>query len=163
MKKVTIKLKEMNIMSEMFYLLVPITLNKRKGILLVDTGASRTVFDTEQFKRFKTKSKIIVSPMNSAAAGGNLNTQLTLLKKLQVDKITLKNYVPGIADLSHMNGMFTSFKYEPIDGVLGADVLRSHGATLDFKNKTLSFEFNQKKVDKENAKYVTNIKKHLNL
>lgn len=162
-KKVTIKLKELAINNEMFHHLIPITINKKKGVLLIDTGASRSIFDAERFKRFKVKENQCAAPIAPAGAGGPVTSNLCILKNIKVDKLELKNLLIGTVDLSHVNNMFNAFKVEPVDGVLGADVLRNYGACLDFKNNTVSFEFNEKKVARENNTYLKKLKSVVNL
>ncbi len=162
-KTITIKLTELCIMDELYHHIVNIEINKVKGILLIDSGASRTMFDTERFKRFKSVSKTCQSPMNPSGIGGQVQANLTILRKIKIEKLSISNYAIGIIDLSHINNMFTSFKKNPIDGVLGADMLKSHGAILNFRNNTLCLSFDEKEINKKNSTMKAAMKKHLNI
>lgn len=155
----------MDIMGEIKHHIVPCKINGKTGKLLVDTGASKTVFDTQRFKRFKHKGKICLAPAPSAGAGGSINgMQITILKNVTVLKnASIKNYLVALADLSHINNLFTSFKTEPVDGVLGNDFLISHGATIDFANDSIQLNFDEKKINKINLDNANKMKKIINI
>lgn len=165
MKKIKEKLELMNIMNEMIHHIATCKINGKSGRLLVDTGASKTVFDKDRFKRFKHKGKICLSPSPTAGAGGPLsNIQITILKNMNVlKKVNIKNYLVALTDLSHLNNLFTSLKAKPIDGVLGNDFLVSHGATIEFSNNSITLEYDEKKISKNNLDAYNKIKKFVNL
>src|SRR5688572_9681579 len=102
-KNIKIKLTELCIMNELYHHIVTVEINKVKGILLIDSGASRTMFDTERFKNFNSISKECQSPMNPSGIGGQVQANLTCLPEIKIDKLIIKNYPIGLIDLSHIN------------------------------------------------------------
>lgn len=161
MKKIKTKLELMNIMDEIFHHIVPCKINGKNGRLLVDTGASKTVFDVERLKKFNHKGKTPMAMSPSAGAGGILNgMQIIILKNMNIlKKINAKNYLVALTDLSHINHLFTSLKGEAIDGVLGNDFLINYGATIDFAKNSVEFNFDEKKMNKKHLENMMKIKK----
>jgi len=42
-----------------------------------------------------------------------------------------------VIDLMHINMALTEHKTQPINGIIGADVLQKYGAIINYKDKTL--------------------------
>lgn len=156
-------MKEICMMGESYHYIVAIKVNNKKGVLLVDTGASRTVFDKTRFERFKVKEKKANSPMSPVGLGGQVQTDITILKNLKIDKLEAKNYLVAVTDLGHINHMFVSLKQEPIDGVLGSDFLKKYRAIIDLRKLEMLLEFNPKEVEKQTKEYIKNVRQHLNV
>lgn len=165
MKTIKSKLELVDIMGEGFHYIAEVKINGKKGMLIVDSGASRSVFDKERFKTFKAKTKQTLSPMQSAGAGGTISDmQITIVKNITFfQKLNIKNYLIALADLSHINNVLTTFKKQPIDGVIGSDILKTYGAIVDFAKCTITLNFDEKKINKANADYIKAVRKNINV
>jgi len=122
-----------------FHLLVNIRVNGKPARVLIDTGASQTVFDKTRIKNFLEEEKFESHDKLSTGLGTNdMKSQLLLIKKISVGKIEIKNYKTVVIDLSHVNVAYKHMKQKPIDGVLGSDILEKHKAVIDYWKKILT-------------------------
>lgn len=113
-------------------------INGKPCVLLVDTGASRTVFDQERIRLYIGSQKTDKHEKVSSGLGTNsMLTETTVLNKFKLGTLLLEKYSAVILDLSHVNMTYREMGLPPIDGVLGSDVLFRYKATLDYKKKEL--------------------------
>jgi len=121
-----------------FHLLVNIRVNGKPACLLIDTGASQTVFDKERIRNFLKKEKFEKHDKLSTGLGtSNMKSHLAVIKKISLHKIEIKNYKTVVIDLSHVNVAYKQMRQKPIDGVLGSDILKKYKAVIDYGKKKL--------------------------
>ncbi|WP_299894823.1 retropepsin-like aspartic protease [uncultured Aquimarina sp.] len=111
-------------------------LNSVEGNFIVDTGASNSCvgFDAvEKFKLFTQESDV-----KAAGAGAtDMHTQLSKKNTLQLGKWSRKNVSLILFDLTHVNTALTAHDATPVDGIIGADVLKRGKAVIDYEKKCL--------------------------
>lgn len=119
--------------SEGGHLFVKAIIEKKEVTMLIDTGASSTVFDIGTIKKI-LKQDVFQSHHNEAKGIGNvsLESHHTLFEVLQIGKIKIKNYKAVLIDLAHVNKLYSSFKIKKIAGIIGSDLLRKHKAEINF-------------------------------
>src|SRR3989337_3113444 len=101
MAKITIPIRLLNL-DDGFHLLVNIRVNGKRARLLIDTGASQTVFDKERIKNFLSKEKFEKHNKLSTGLGtSNMKSHLAVIKNISLGKIEIKNYKTVVIDLSH--------------------------------------------------------------
>lgn len=112
------------------------SVNGVKGLFILDTGASSSCVGFEAIKVFKLKAKD--SEVKAAGAGAtNMLTQISKKNKLKIGKWK-KDRVPLILfNLTHVNTALTSFNAKPVDGIIGADILKKAKAIIDYDKKYL--------------------------
>lgn len=121
-----------------FHLLVNIRVNGKPVRLLLDTGASKTVFDKERAKRFLSEEKLEKHDKLSTGLGtSNMKSHLAVIERISLGKIEIKNYKTVVMDLSHVNVAYGEMKQKPIDGVLGSDILKKYKAVIDYGKRRL--------------------------
>lgn len=105
---------------------------------MIDTGASQSVLDINRISRFVTEKKFKkIDGFTSDLSNNNLLSHLVDLKKIQLDKLVLKNRQLILLDLTNVNQSYAMLKTKPVDGVLGGDLLNELNAVIDYKQKTL--------------------------
>jgi clan AA aspartic protease (TIGR02281 family) len=117
--------------------------------MLIDTGASRTVFDSVSIKSILgTDLKSLQSNERLSAGIGTTNLESLFLniKTLKIGSIRIKNYQAVLIDLDQVNNMYTSLGLPAIEGVLGGDLLISLGAIIDYRKMTLKLRKPQKQL-----------------
>lgn len=136
-----IPLKFITIESDGVHLLVSVKINNKKAKMLVDTGASRTVFDITRIVRFTGKKKFGKNEQFSTGLGTNsMQSHNTVLKKLEIGKLKIKDFDAILLDLSHVNDSYEKIGHGTIDGVLGGEILVKHKAVIDYGKKQLKLK-----------------------
>ena len=105
--------------------------NGLEALLLVDTGASGTVFDSSSVERLCLKP----SGEGESAAGLGTSNQLTSLcrlESLEIGPLRLEPFEVRIVDMSHVNQVLLQRGARACDGVLGADILIGRSAIIDY-------------------------------
>lgn len=110
--------------------------NGEDALLLIDTGASRTVFDASSAARLR----LDFEEAGEAAAGLGVTQQQTrrgTLQSFAVGSLQIPEMQAWIVDLSHVNTVLQQRGATPCAGVLGADLLAGRSAVIDYKSSTL--------------------------
>jgi hypothetical protein len=104
---------------------------------IVDTGASKTVFDnalSENFREAKHESEEV----HTAGIGEKpLESSVGYLKPFSLGKYKLDEMRVALLDLSHINHFYSKVTNLKICGLLGSDFLLKHEAVVDYKKKRL--------------------------
>jgi hypothetical protein len=138
----TIPFKILNIDGEGFHLMIKIKINNKVSHLIVDTGASKTVFDKNRIKKFVSEKKFDTHDKLSSGLGTNsMESQLVTLKKIKIGEVEILNYHTILLDLSHVNQSYEQIGLKPVDGVLGSDVLLKYNAVIDYEKKIVKLKF----------------------
>lgn len=116
-----------------FHLLITIRVNGKPARLLIDTGASKTVFDKEMVVKFLSIERFEKHDKLSTGLGtGTMKSHLAVIDTISIGKTKIKNYKTVVIDLSHVNRAYKQMRQKPIDGVLGSDILKEYGAIINY-------------------------------
>lgn len=114
-------------------------INGKKAHLIVDTGASQTVFDKYRIEHFLGHKKFEKSEALSTGLGTNsMESHLVKIPGLVVGDFEIKDEIMILLDLSHVNESYALMKLKPVDGVIGGDVLKKYNGVIDYGKKTLT-------------------------
>ena len=109
--------------------------NSVSGRFILDTGASNScvcISLEDKFKVISKESKEKASSANSEMT----HTKISKSNAIQIgkweDKIDLISF-----DMNHINNALSEKKVPPIDGILGADVLKKSKAVIDYESNKL--------------------------
>lgn len=145
-KKTTIPIEILNIENDGIHLMTHVYINRKKAVMIIDTGASRTVFDKTRIQRFTGNEEIKKNDKKSTGVGGNdMVSHETMVRSFRLGKLTIKNYTTVLLDLSHVNETYSTLGLPIIDGVLGSDILFDHQAVIDYGKCKLHFTWKDKK------------------
>ncbi len=106
--------------------------------MLVDTGASRTVFDLGSLRSIH--SEIHLESNDDLAVGlgaGGIENFIATIDNFVVGDAFLGTITAGVLELSHVNESYARIDIAPITGVLGSDLLVKHNAVIDYGSKKL--------------------------
>lgn len=105
--------------------------NKTKGSFILDTGASTSCIGIGSIKQFSLLSED--SKIKAAGAGAiNMETQMARKNSFSIGKRTLSDTDFIIFDLSHVNEALRQASENPIDGIIGGDLLKKYRAVIDY-------------------------------
>lgn len=112
------------------------------GNWIVDTGASKTVFDkalVEYYSILADESDEI----HTAGIGVKpLETSIALLKLVQFGKLKIEDIKVALLDLSHINELYSKASNLKICGLIGGDFLMKYNAVIDYKKQKLFLKVN---------------------
>ncbi|MGB3947258.1 MAG: aspartyl protease family protein [Bacteroidia bacterium] len=142
----TIPFKILSIGDDGYHLLVKMHVNRKVAKMIVDTGASTTVFDLKRSAKYVSSNTFKEHTNLSSGLGTNsMKSQFTNFKKITIGNILIENYQAILLDLTHVNDSYNQVGLPEIDGVLGSDILLKHHAVIDYKKKTLKLQQVKKK------------------
>lgn len=111
-------------------------INGVKGRFILDTGASNSCVDFETATQFKLK--VEESDIKAAGAGAtDMKTQTSEKNKLSIGTWKKDKVVLVLFSLTHVNSALTAHNSNPVDGIIGADILKKGKAIIDYEKKYL--------------------------
>ena len=133
-----------------FHLFVEAQVNGKEAVLLLDTGASKTVFDAERIQALleleKDDEAFQLSPHKSTGLGTNdMDSYLVQLERFSIGAINLHKMEVVVLPMGHVNEAYRLMEMPEIDGVLGSDILAQFKATIYFKRKLLKLYQSEKR------------------
>jgi len=112
------------------------TINGIKGRFILDTGASNSCVGFEAIERFNLKVKD--SEIKAVGAGASdMLTQISNSNTIKVGKWKKNRVALILFNLSHVNNGLINHDADPVDGILGADILKKGKAVIDYEKKYL--------------------------
>ncbi|GAA4276860.1 retropepsin-like aspartic protease family protein [Aquimarina mytili] len=111
-------------------------LNGVEGNFIVDTGASNSCVGFEAVEKFTLFTQD--SDVKAAGAGAtDMLTQLSKKNTIEIGKWSKKNLSLILFDLKHVNEALITHQAEPVDGIIGADILKRGKAVIDYERMCL--------------------------
>ncbi|NRD18917.1 clan AA aspartic protease [Winogradskyella eckloniae] len=115
---------------------IKVSINGIKGQFILDTGASNSCVGFEAIERFNLKVK--ASDIKAVGAGASdMFTQISTSNTIQVGKWKKNRVALILFNLSHVNTGLINHNAEPVDGIIGADILKKGKAIIDYEKKQL--------------------------
>jgi len=135
----------MNIEGDGYHLMIEAEVNKKAVRMLVDTGASKTVFD-------KTRLQLLVEDgaeehyedleqLSTGLGTNSMQGQVAELDSFKFGDVEIMDYPVVVLDMDHVNQSYSMLGDRGIDGVLGSDILKKYDAVIYFKKKLLKVYF----------------------
>lgn len=112
------------------------TINGIKGLFILDTGASSSCVGFEAAETFNLKVKD--SEVKAAGAGAtDMTTQISKKNDLRIGKWKKNKVALILFNLTHVNSALVAHNAQPVDGIIGADILKKSKAVIDYEKKYL--------------------------
>ncbi len=112
------------------------SINGIKGRFILDTGASNSCVGFEAIERFNLK--VEDSEIKAVGAGAsNMMTKVSATNELKIGKWRKKRVALILFNLVHVNNGLINHNSNPVDGIIGADVLKKGKAVIDYEKKYL--------------------------
>jgi hypothetical protein len=136
--KIKIPLQIVELEDDNFHLVVQSVFNdKTTGFWVVDTGASKTVFD-KNLENLYVSEEESSDQLHTAGIGDKpIETTLAILKPFSLGKLHVENLKAALLDLTHINNLYSKATNLQICGLLGGDFLMKHQAVVDYNKKIL--------------------------
>ncbi len=106
--------------------------------ILIDTGASQTVFDKNRIHLFSEQTEFESAEKLSKGLGTDSmeGFKFNILQFI-LGELVLENYEIVSLDLSHINASYDELHLPPIDMVLGGDFLMKYAASIRYGSAEL--------------------------
>lgn len=112
------------------------SINGKKGLFILDTGASSSCVGFEAIENFRLKAED--SMIKAAGAGAvDMDTKMSKKNKVRIGKWHDNKVVLVLFNLTHVNTALTNHNSKPVDGIIGADILKKGKAVIDYEKKYL--------------------------
>ena len=135
---IEIPINIINIEGDGFHLIAEGLINNKPARFVVDTGASRTVFDKDRILNYIDNPEFNEKEGISAGIGGtDLSTFIFNIEELSFGNLKINDYQAVAMDLSNVNNSYAMLKLPPIDGVLGGDLMKKHQTVINYKLKKM--------------------------
>lgn len=119
-------------------------INGVKGKFILDTGASNSCVGLDLIDHFKLITE--ESEVKAAGAGAtDMETKKSENNTLQIGKWKTKYSNLVLFDLTHVNSALTQHNATKVHGIIGADILESGKAFIDYNEKVLYLKKPKKK------------------
>src|SRR5690348_14027648 len=106
-KKTTLDILFLKIEDDGLHLVIEVKINGRSCRLLIDTGASRTVFDRQRILSFVNEAELEEHDKLSTGLGtDSMPTSSTNIKEFTIGKLHISNFQAILLDLSHVNASY---------------------------------------------------------
>ncbi|TWO32213.1 acid protease [Seonamhaeicola sediminis] len=112
------------------------TINGKRGLFILDTGASSSCVGFESVETFKLTAED--SSIKAAGAGAiDMETKMSKKNKVKIGKWRYNKMVLVLFNLTHVNTALINHNSKPVDGIIGADILKKGKAIIDYQKKYL--------------------------
>jgi len=111
-------------------------INGIKGKFILDTGASKSCLGTEDIAFFNLETK--ESEHKASGAGpSEIDTLISSKNEVALGKFKIKKTGLILISLEHINNALKKQDVDPIQGIIGADILHKGKAIIDYNRKYL--------------------------
>ncbi|MDQ0640663.1 hypothetical protein QF042_004228 [Pedobacter sp. W3I1] len=137
MKSISIPLKLINLQDDGFHLLVEVVVFKEKHFAVLDTGASRSVFDKSLIEQHLSETLQVSDEINAATLFTTTTTIQATIPELKIGPLKIKNYETVAFDLQSVSETYQQFGHPPIMSIIGGDILMQYKAVINYKKMIL--------------------------
>jgi hypothetical protein len=141
MRTIAVPLILINLQDDGFHLLVEIVVFGERGYAVVDTGASRSVFDKALLEKHiipeAHTSDVPVDENFATTLFSTSSTATGTIPVLVIGKLKIKDYATIALDLQSVNDTYAQFGQPEIAGIIGGDILIKYHAKIDYKKLVL--------------------------
>ena len=105
---------------------------------LIDTGASRSVFDPKTIVTFiEDISFEKKEGMTAGVGSSDLESATFVIDSFFVGALEIHDYEAVALDLENIHEMYGKLGLPRIDGILGGDLLKRHKAVINYRSKKM--------------------------
>ncbi|MDA3893577.1 MAG: aspartyl protease family protein [Salinivirgaceae bacterium] len=115
--------------------------NHTMGDLIIDTGASKSVFDQEFVSPFIKNLEEIDDENSSGINAMITQAQAGIIPLVKFKTLEIKDFQALLLDLSHVNNLYKKYTSKQVAGLIGSDFLVNHKAVIDYGQKKISLKY----------------------
>ena len=135
---IEVPLQLLDIEGEGFHIMVKGMIHGKEANFLIDTGASRSVFDPTTIATFI--DDLVFEKKEGMTAGvgsSDLESSIFIIDHWSIGELEITDYEAVALDLENIHEMYGKLRLPHIDGILGGDLLKRHKAVINYRSKKL--------------------------
>lgn len=139
-RKYDIPIELIELEANNFHIVIKAQFDNNDVVLLIDTGASKTVFNSSLDGLVEhPKDLYDADEIKTAGIGeGKIDATLATINRLNINEIEIKELDVATINLDHINLIYKQFTSIEIDGLIGSDFLNEYDAIINYKKKLLT-------------------------
>lgn len=135
---IEVPIQLLDIEGEGSHIMVRGMIHGKEASFLIDTGASRSVFDPKTITAFIEDIQFEKKEGLSAGVGSSdLESATFVIDRLGIGALEITDYEGVALDLENIHEMYGKLGLPHIDGIIGGDVLRRHKAVINYRSRKL--------------------------
>ena len=135
---IEVTLQLLDIEGEGFHIMVQGMIHGKEARFLIDTGASRSVFDPKTISTFIDDLVFEKKEGMTAGVGStNLESATFKIDAFSIGELEINNYEAVALDLENIHEMYGKLHLPRIDGIIGGDLLRRYRAVINYRCKKM--------------------------
>ena len=135
---IEVPIQLLDIEGEGFHIMVRGMIHGKEASFLIDTGASRSVFDPKTITTFIEDIQFEKKEGMSAGVGSSdLESATFVIDRLGIGALEITDYEAVALDLENIHEMYGKLGLPHIDGIIGGDLLKRHKAVINYRSKKL--------------------------
>ena len=135
---IEVPLQLLDIEGEGFHIMVKGLIHGKEAHFLIDTGASRSVFDPKTISTFIDDVQFEKKEGLSAGLGISDSEIITFtIENFFIGDLEIQNYEAAAMDLEIVDDMYGKVGLPHIDGIIGGDLLNRYKAVINYRSKKL--------------------------
>jgi hypothetical protein len=139
---IEIPLQLLDLKGDGFHIMVQGRIHGKEAFFLIDTGASRSVFDPKTISTFIDDVEFEKKEGLSAGLGISDSEIITFkIESFFIGDFEIRNYEAAAMDLEIVDEMYGKLSLPHIDGIIGGDLLKRHKAVINYRSKKLRLTF----------------------
>lgn len=133
-----VPLQLLDIEGEGFHIMVQGRIHGKEALFLIDTGASRSVFDPKTISSFIDDIQFEKKEGMTAGVGSSdLESSTFVIDRFSIGDLEITDYEAVALDLENIHEMYAKLNLPHIDGIMGGDLLRRYKAVINYRCKKL--------------------------
>lgn len=153
-----IALQSVFISDDGLHLHIEVKINELPAIMVLDTGATHTVFDIDKIEMLTQKKTRNVNGRYSAGLGASeIQSKKIKINSLQLGNYVIKEQSFTCLPLTHLNQGYQSLDIAEVIGVIGSDLMYTFGAHIDYADCVLTLfkPDKAKQLGMKNIKFIS--------
>ena len=135
---IEVPIQLLDIEGDGFHIMVKGTIHGKEARFLIDTGASRSVFDPKTISSFIDNLQFEKKEGMTAGVGSSdLESSVFIIERLSIGELEITDYEGVALDLENIHEMYGKLHLPHIDGIIGGDLLHQYKAVINFRSKKL--------------------------
>jgi hypothetical protein len=135
---IEVPMQLIDIEGEGFHIMVDGKIHGKEAHFLIDTGASRSVFDPVTVSKFIENLQLERKEGMTAGVGSSdLESSTFIIETMSIGDLEIHDYEAVALDLENIHEMYGKLGLPHIDGIIGGDLLKKYKAIVNYKAKKI--------------------------